>query len=124
MALPGNHTLNTMDLTAYTPSCATTPIAAYIRTPFRAIVKKFTGIIGGAITVADATITVTNATQSTTLGTFALTQSGSAAGLLFSGVPASYAVSQVNEDDVLVFTPSGATGTTIPAHFSLVVRQA
>lgn len=124
MALAGVHTFNTVDLTAYTPSCAASPVAAYIRCNMRAVVKKYTGILGGAITVADATITVTNVTQGTTLGTFALTQSGSAAGLLFSGSPTSYALSQVNEDDVLAFTPSGATGTNIPAHFSLVIRAA
>jgi hypothetical protein len=124
MALPANHTFNTVDLTAYTPSCGTTPVVAYIRANMRGVVKKYTGIIGGAITVADATITVANVTQGTTLGTFALTQSGSAAGLLFSGAPTTNALSQVNEDDVISFTPSGATGTTIPAHFSLVIRNA
>lgn len=124
MALPGVHTLNTVDLTAYTPSCAASPVAAYFRCNMRGTIKKMTGILGGAITVADATITVTNVTQSTTVGTFALTQSGSAAGLLFSGAPASSAVAQVNEDDILAYTPSGATGTNIPAHFSLVIRTA
>ena len=34
MSLPGNHTLNTIDLTAYTPSCGAAPVAAYIRVPF------------------------------------------------------------------------------------------
>jgi hypothetical protein len=124
MALPVHHTFNTMDLNAYTPSCGGTPVAAYFRVPFRSRVMKFTGILGGAITTADGTITVTNATQSTTLGTFTVTQSGSAAGQLFSGSPTTNALSQVNEDDVLVFTPSGASGASIPMHFSLVLREA
>lgn len=120
MALPGIHTLNTIDLTCYTPSCAASPVVAYVRAPFRGAVKKFTGILGGVITAADATITV--AVNGTTIGTFAMTQSGSAAGLLFSGAPSTTVLSYVNEDDVISFTPSGATGTTIPAHFSAVIR--
>ncbi|MDB5611329.1 MAG: hypothetical protein JWP25_8229 [Bradyrhizobium sp.] len=123
MALPGNHVLNTLHLTAYTPSCGGTPVAAYMRAPFRGAIQKFTGILGGAITTADGTVTVTNATQSTTIGTFTVTQSGSAAGQLFSGAPLTSAVAQVNPDDVLVFTPSGASGATIPMHFSLAVRS-
>lgn len=121
MPIPGHHTFNTVDLTAYTPSCAASPVAAYIRSNMRGTIRKFTGILGGAITVADATITV--AVNGTTIGTFALTQASSAAGLLFSGAPTSLVLSQVNEDDVISFTPSGATGTTIPAHFSVVIRE-
>lgn len=122
MPVPGNHTLNTVDLTSHSPSVAASPIAAYFRVPFRAQIMKFTGILGGAITGADCTVTVTNVTQGTTVGTFAMTQSGSAAGQLFSGAPTTNALSQANSDDVLAFTPSGATGSSIPGHFSLVVR--
>jgi hypothetical protein len=120
MPLPGNHTLNTIDLTAYTPSCGGTPVASYVRAPFRCRLLKATGILGGAITTADGTITVS--VNSTTLVTFTVTQSGSAAGQLFSAVPASPAY--LNEDDVIVLMPSGASGVSIPMHFSVVVRAA
>jgi hypothetical protein len=120
MPLPGNHTLNTSDLTAYTPSCGTTPVAAYIRVPFRCQLLKATGILGGAITTANGTVTVT--TNSTTLATFTVTQAGSAAGQLFSATPPSPAY--LSEDDVLVLTPSGASGASIPMHFSVAVRAA
>ena len=120
MPLPNNRTLNTTDLTAYTPSCGTTPVAAYIRAPFRCRLLKATGILGGAIATADATITVS--VNAATLATFAVTQSGSAAGQLFSVVPPS--PTYLNEDDVVVLTPSGASGATIPMHFSVAVRAA
>ena len=120
MPLPNNRTLNTTDLTAYTPSCGTTPVAAYIRAPFRCRLLKATGILGGAITTADATVTVS--VNAATLATFAVTQSGSAAGQLFSVVPPS--PTYLNEDDVVVLTPSGASGATIPMHFSVAVRAA
>ena len=120
MPLPGNHTLNTLDLTAYTPSCGTTPVAAYIRAPFRCRLLKATGVLGGAITTADGTITVS--ANSVTLATFAVTQAGSAAGQLFTATPAS--PTYLNEDDVIVLTPSGASGASIPMHFSVAVRAA
>jgi hypothetical protein len=120
MPLPGNYTLNTISLTAYTPSCGTTPAAAYIRVPFRCRLLKATGILGGAITTADGTVTVS--ANATTLATFTVAQSGSAAGQLFSAVPPS--PSYLNEDDVIVLTPSGASGASIPMHFSAVVRAA
>ena len=120
MPLPGHHTLNTIDLTAYTPSCGASPVAAYIRVPFRCRLLKATGILGGAITSADATVTVS--ANSTTLATLTVTQAGSAAGQLFTATPPSPAY--LNEDDVIVMTPSGASGSAIPMHFSVAVRAA
>ncbi len=120
MSLPNNHTLNTADLTAYTPSCGAAPVAAYIRVPFRCRLLKATGVLGGAITTSDGAVTVS--ANSTTLLTFAVPQAGSAAGQLFSAVPAS--PTYLNEDDVIVLTPSGASGASIPMHFSVAVRAA
>ena len=120
MPLPGHHTLNTIDLTAYTPSCGASPVAAYIRVPFRCRLLKATGVLGGAITTANATVTVS--ANSTTLATFTVTQAGSAAGQLFAATPPSPAY--LNEDDVIVLTPSGASGSAIPMHFSVAVRAA
>ena len=120
MPLPANRTINTTDLTAYTPSCGATPVAAYIRVPFRCRLLKAAGVLGGAITTADGTIIVTaNAAQ---LATFTVTQAGSAAGQLFSVTPPS--PTYLNEDDVIVLTPSGASGASVPMHFSIAVRAA
>jgi len=120
MPLPGNRTLNTADLTAYTPSCGASPVAAYVRVPFRCRLLKVAGILGGAITTADGSITAT--ANAVTLATFTVTQAGSAAGQLFSATPASPIY--LNEDDVIVLTPSGASGASVPMHFSLAVRAA
>lgn len=120
MSLPNNHTLNTTDLTGYTPSCGASPVAAYIRVPFRCRLLKATGILGGSLTTTDGTVTLS--ANSTTLVTFAVPQAGSLAGQLFSAVPAS--PTYLNEDDVITLTPSGAAGASIPMHFSVVVRAA
>ena len=120
MPLPGTRTLNTTDLTAYTPSCGTSPVAAYIRVPFRCRLLKAAGVLGGAITTADGTIAVAaNAVQ---LAAFTVTQAGSAAGQLFSVTPPS--PTYLNEDDVIALTPSGASGSAVPMHFSIAVRAA
>lgn len=118
MPLPGHHTLNAIDLTAYSPSCGSSPVAAYVRAPFRCQLLKATGILGGAISSADGTVTVS--VNSNTVTTFAVPQSGSAAGQVFTSVPAS--PTYLNEDDVIVLTPSGASGASVPMHFSVVVR--
>jgi hypothetical protein len=120
MPLPNHHTLDTIDLTAYTPSCGTSPVAAYIRVPFRCRLLKAGGILGGAITTANSTVAVS--ANSATLASFTVTQSGSAAGQLFTAVPPSPAY--LNEDDVIVLTPSGASGASVPMHFSVSVRAA
>jgi hypothetical protein len=120
MPLPGSRTFNTADLTAYTPSCGASPVAAYIRVPFRCRLLKATGILGGAITTADGTVTVS--ANSTTLAAFTVTQAGSAAGQLFAATPPS--PTYLNEDDVIVLTPSGASGAAVPMHFSVAVRAA
>jgi hypothetical protein len=121
MALPNSRTFNTVDLTAYTPSVGTSPVAAYVRVPTRGRILKLAGVLGGAITTADGTITVANVTQGTTVGTFTVGQPGSA-GLLFSGAPSTVALSQCNEDDVLSLTPSGASGASTPMHFSITMK--
>jgi hypothetical protein len=120
MPYPNVHTLDTIDLTAYTPSCGAAPAPAYIRTPFRSRLLKATGILGGAITTANATITVT--VNGTSVATFTVMQSGSAAGQLFSAVIPS--PTYLNEDDIIALTPSGASGASIPMFFSVAVRAA
>jgi hypothetical protein len=120
MPLPGHYTLNTISLTGYTPSCGASPVAAYVRVPFRCRLLKATGILGGAITTADATVTVSAGVG--TLANFTVTQPGSAAGQLFTATPPSPAY--LNEDDVIVLTPSGASGSAVPMHFSISVRAA
>jgi hypothetical protein len=120
MPLPGNRPLNTAEVTAYTPSCGASPVAAYVRAPFRCRLLKVTGILGGVITTTDGTVTVS--ANAATLATFAVPQAGSAAGQLFSVVPPS--PTYLNEDDVIVLTPSGTSGTAIPMYFSISVRAA
>lgn len=120
MALPGTHTFKTVDLTSYSPSVGASPVAAYIRVPFRCQIMKVTAVLGGAITSADSLVTCA-VNGGAAFATIDVVQSGSAAGQLNSATPGASAYA--NEDDVVSFTPSGAGGANVPAFFSLVVRQ-
>lgn len=113
MALPVNRPFDQHRLNCHSPSVGGTPIAARIAAPFRGRVSKFGSVLGGALTSADATVTV--AVNGTTVGTFTIAYTSSAAGDLDTGEPA--AVCYVNEDDVVSFTSAGASGSNIPATF-------
>lgn len=123
MALPIHSPFNNRDKTCYSPSVGASPVAAYTSAPFRGRILGVSGILGGALTTADATVTVTNVTQGVTVGTFAVPQSGSAAGQMFSGQPATVSSAQVNASDVISIVAAGASGTNIPMHFSVAFRE-
>src|SRR3981081_735885 len=56
MAYPTNRTIKTVDLTAYSPSVGATPVAAYVRIPFRCQIAQASSVLGGAITTADSLV--------------------------------------------------------------------
>src|SRR3979490_3392308 len=56
MAYPTNRTIKTVDLTAYSPSVGATPVAAYVRIPFRCQIVQASSVLGGAITTADSLV--------------------------------------------------------------------
>jgi hypothetical protein len=123
MALTVNHpTLKEVSVHCHSASIGGTPAAAYARAPFRGKIVKVGGVTGGAITTADCAVAVAINGTAVTGGAFTITLSGAAAGQLFSAVPT--AAYLVNEDDVISFTPSGASGSAIPGTFFAVIQTA
>lgn len=118
MALPTSYPLNEARLNCHSASIGATPASAYMAAPYRSRIAKFGGVTGGVITTADATVTVK--VNGTTIGTFTITVSGAAAGQVFTGAPTTFVLSQVNEDDVISFTPASASGAAIPGTFFAV----
>lgn len=122
MSLPVNHPLNEVTVTCHSASVGGTPIAAYCRAPFRGKIVKTFSVLGGTLTTADAAVAVAVNGSAVTNGGLTISYSGSAAGDFDSAVPT--AANTVNEDDVISFTPSGASGSNIPAQFGAVIRAA
>lgn len=121
MALPGNHTFNTNYLSCYTPSVGGTPVAAWFRIPYRCRIMQVSSVLGGAITTADASVACA-VNGGTAFTTMTITQSGSAAGTVSTQVPAS--PTYANMDDYVIMTPSAASGSNIPANFTITIRKA
>ena len=121
MAVPELHPLTEAYPTCHTASVAASPIAAHLRAPFRGKILKTWSILGGAITVADAAIATAINGTAITGGDLVIANASSAAGDFDSAVPTG--ANNVNEDDIISFTPSGATGTAIPCQFGCVIRR-
>jgi hypothetical protein len=64
--------------------------------------------------------TVATAVNGNAISGGSLSVTGGAAGTLFTAVPT--AANDVNEDDVISFTPSGATGSATGAFFAVIRR--
>jgi hypothetical protein len=122
MALPELHPVNEVTVQAFSRSIGASPEAAYIRAPFRGRVLKVGCVTQGAITTADAAIATAINGSEITGGAITVTVAGAAAGQLFSALPT--AAREVNEDDVVSFTPSGASGASIGGQMFAVIRRA
>lgn len=130
MALPVPHPLDEETFSTSTNSIASTPLAAVIRVPFRGQINRFGAVSHGAFTtdcsVAVAIIVAPTAGVAPGAGTavsgspMTLNATNSAAGTSTSMVPS--ANTFVNEGDLIMFTPSGSTGTTIGGTFSAVIQ--
>jgi len=115
MTLKVNHPISEDEYSVYISSLGATPAAAYLHVGEGGILTEI-GVVQSAAVTGTSTVTVTNA--GVTVGTITVT--AGSAGSVFSTVPS--ASTYVNEDDVLVFTPAGATGASIYGHCFAKVR--
>jgi hypothetical protein len=122
MALTNNHpTLKEVQVGCHSASIGGTPVAAYTRAPFRGKLVKVVAIADGVITTADCSVAVAINGTAVTGGTITIPVASAAAGQLASAIPT--AANAVNEDDVISFTPSGASGSSIPGTFLAVIQM-
>jgi len=133
MALPNSHPmLFERVVQTSTNSIASTPLACVAVAPFRGRIVKLGAVSHGIFTtdcsIAIAIITAVAGGTAPTAGTavtgspMTLTASNSATGTSTSIVPT--AANIVNEGDLIMFTPSGSTGTTIGGTFYAVIVPA
>jgi hypothetical protein len=92
--------------------------AAFARVPFRGKVLKIGVVQSAAVT---GTATVTTAINGAAITGGAVSVTGGSAGSHFFATPSG--ANDVNEDDVISFTPTGATGSAT-GHCYAVIRRA
>lgn len=133
MPLPTNHTLKEVTIHCHTASCGASPIAGVARFPFVGRIIKC-GMVAEAAFITDMSVAVAiipNVAGGTAPGSgtavtgspFTVTAANSAAGTTGSMIP-SGASAYGNEDDTILFTPSGSTGTNVPATFFATIMRA
>ena len=123
MTLPNPHPFNESVVTCTTASVGSSPVAAWCVAPVRGRVVRTYAVLEGTITGANAAIAVA-INGGADIGTGALSIAPGAAGTGASDLPSNSAGSaQVNDGDFISFTPSGATGSNIPATFHAVIRE-
>jgi hypothetical protein len=122
MSLPTPHPFTEAQIGAHSASIGASAAAAYARVPFRGKLKQVGVVANGVITTADCSIAVAINSIAISGSPFTLPVAGAAAGQLATLVPT--ADTGVNEDDVISFTPSGASGSSIGGSFFAVVRRA
>lgn len=111
-------TLNDYFLTAEIPDVSTAG-QVYIAVPDNGKVIKVFSALNGAISTADATLTVK--TPEGTAGTITIAQSGSAAGDVDTLEPTTN--NYVNEGEVIEVETDGASSTAAKATVTVIVRR-
>ena len=117
MAVPELHPVSEAVVFAHSAQIGASPAAAHARVPFRGKVLKVGVVQSAAVT---GTAAVATAVNGNAIGGGSLSVTGGAGGTLFTAVPT--ASNEVNEDDVVSFTPSGATGSATGAFFAVIRR--
>lgn len=132
MPVPQLHPMHERTVTAVTASIATTPRACVVAVPFAGRIDRIRGASHGAFTTdCSVAVSIIRAVAGGTApgsGTpvpgspMVLTASNSAAGTSTSLIPTS--PTYLGEGDLIVFTPSGSTGTTIGGTFYATIGRA
>jgi hypothetical protein len=121
MTLPVNEPNNEAVVSCKTASVGTSPVAAYAVAPVKGRIVRTFAVLEGTITTAAAAIAVA-INGGANIGALSVPVGG--AGTAAGDAPSAAGVAKdVQEGDVISFTPSGATGTSIAATFHAVIRK-
>jgi hypothetical protein len=123
MALPPNVPFFDVFLSEGTTSIAATPVAAVVVSPISGILRKVYASAGGTTSGTIAVSVIVNGGSDVTSGGLTIAAGSNArnnAGFDLSKLGVNAV--QVNEGDVITFTPSGGTGASIPGAFIAVIR--
>jgi hypothetical protein len=92
----------------------------YVAVPYSGNVVRVTSVLEGAISIADATITVSD-NASNSMGTLTITQSGSAAGDVDTLTPASN--QDVTDNDYITIATDGASSSANKLWLTIVIER-
>lgn len=120
MALPDNHPLNEVLISAYLVDISAAS-SAYAVCPVRGKVIKVWTVLQGAITSADAVVTAEINGTAVTGVSITVANASSAGGDVDSGTPTGANV--VNEGDTFEWITDGASSTTAAAMCYALIRQ-
>ncbi len=120
MAYPSVHKFPTVHRDTYCPSIGGTPVPAYLRVPFRCQIDLVDATTQGVITTANCSVAVALNGAAISGSPFVIPVASAAAGQVASMTPSSPVYA--NADDVITFTPSGASGATIAAMFGAALK--
>ncbi len=91
----------------------------YVPVPYAGTITKVLSVIDGAIATSDATLTVRDS-DSNSMGTLTITQSGSAAGDVDTLTPASN--TDVTADDHITIETDGASSNSVSAILTIIME--
>jgi hypothetical protein len=122
MALPVSHSLKDKFLNCFTTSIASSPVAAQMVVPFSGRIVKTYGVSYGTTTGTTSVSVAING--GTAIGSAALSIAAGGGGVETEATVTTgdYNASQVRDGDILSFTPSGGTGSSIAGTFTALVR--
>jgi len=120
MPLPIPHPLKEYSLNAYAAQIGASPAAAYAVVPKKGRIVQVKAAQSAAVTGTAAIAVAINGGAA--IGSLALSITGGGAGTEFAAAANSTDAADVNEDDVISLTPSGATGSAA-AFFTIVIRS-
>ncbi len=119
MALPVPHPLKEYHLNVFSPQIGASPVVAYTAVPKKGRIVGIKGVQSAAVAGTAAIAVAING--GTAIGSLALSLTGGGAGSEFSATANAIDIADVNEDDVVSITPSGATGSATGS-FTLIIR--
>ena len=121
MAYPSTHRFNVIHKSSHSASIGASPVASYMYLPLRCQIMQIDAVTHGTITSADCSVAVALNGTAISGSPFTIPVSGAAAGETATLTPSSPVYA--NPGDTLSFTPSGASGSNIPATFSAALRS-
>jgi hypothetical protein len=123
MSLPNVRPVNEWGIDTYCASIASSPAAVSVVAPVKGKIARTFAVANGTTTGTIA-IAVTTPQSASDIGTGALSIAAGAGGVSAEDFPTNAGGNAlVNEGDVITFTPSGGTGSSISGYFCAVIRE-